>query len=271
MTLSKLPDIAEDFDLEVAKGSVSGHFGVNKFGKAPAGIQTTITDIWDRADASPTQQLWVAPTQARIHDITSSSTNDDGTPEAAGSGAQAVRIWGLTDWDTKEVNEDVILNGTANVATSNLYVIIHRVKVIKLGNTYNINAGTITATAQTDNTVTAQIDIGNGQTLMAIYGVPSVQTLFLKDFEINSHNTGNPSTVVEVDFEMLVNENPDIDETVFLVKANIGLIASGTSSFIKEYRPPLPIPGPAIIKFQAISTLADTEGVAEFDAILIDN
>ena len=263
--------ITRDFGLEVSKGNVSGHVTVNKYGKAPDGIQTTITDIWDRANATPTQQLWVAPTAARTHQITSSSTADDGTPEGGGASAQAVRIWGLTGWGTAEVTEDVSLNGTANVATSNAYVIIHRMKIISVGTTYKVNAGLITATADTDSTVTAQIAAGEGQSQMAIYGVPSTHTFYMTNFEINAHNTGNPSTVVETDFGLLVCEEANLDETTFVRKANIGLIASGTSSFTREYGPPLKIAGPAIIKFQAISTLADTEGVAEFDGYLVTN
>ena len=176
-----------------------------------------------RADAAGTQQIWVAPTQARIHNITSSDTADDGTPEGAGAGAQAVRISGLVDWDTAEVSEDVILNGTANVATSNSYVIIHRMKIIPVGSTYNNNAGIITATAQTDGSVTAQINIGNGQTEMAIYGIPSVQTAYMTSFDVNAHNTGNPSTVVETDYDLVINERPDLNLGVFVKKANIGL------------------------------------------------
>lgn len=261
----------KDLNLEFSKGTITGHATVNKFGRATDGIQTTATDVWDRADATPTQQIWIAPTTARLHDITSSSVNDDGTPEGAGSGAQAIRIWGLTSWSSAEVSEDIILNGTANVTSSNSYVIIHRMKIIKVGSTYNINAGDITATAQTDATVTAQIMIGEGQTLMSIYGIPSTQKAYLTEFDVNAHNTGNPSTVVETDFTLLICENPDIDPTVFINKANIGLIASGSTVFSKTYIPYLKIDGPAIIKFQAVATLADTEGVAEYDMILVDN
>ena len=95
----------------------------------------------------------------------------------------------------------------------------------------------------------------------------------MTNFDVNSHNTGNPSTVLEIDFDLLINEHPDVDETsaAFLIKSNVGLIGSGSTFFPKVYSPAFQIPGPAIIKFQAISTLADTEAVAEYDLILVDN
>lgn len=263
---------ARNFDLEVSKGNISGHFAVNKYGRAPAGIQTTATDIWDRADATPTQQIWLAPTAARVHAIASTSDLDGKTAAPSSVGARTVRVFGLTTWGTAESSEDVTLDGTTGVNTASSYVIIHRMKVLTHG-TSGPNVGIITATAATDGTVTAQMGAGNGQTEMSIYGVPSTQKAYMTSFDVNSHNTGNPSTVLEVDFDMLVNEHPDVDETTaaFLIKANIGLIASGSTLFTKAYDPPLEIVGPAIIKFQAISTLADTESVAEYDLILVNN
>lgn len=261
-----------DFGLWVSRGIVTGIGKVNKYGRAIDGIQVTPTDVWDRADAVATQQIWIAPTAARIHTLISTSIQDDGTPEAAGSGAQVVRVWYLPDWNTAEAFEDVVMNGTAGVVMNNAAVIIHRMKVIELGATYNINAGTITATAAVDGTVTAQISIGTGQTLMSIYGVPSIQTLCVTGYKVNAHNTGNPSTVAETDFEMLVNERPDLNTLTFLNKSNLGLIVTGTSSDGRKYDgPPFCVNGPAIIKFQAITTLADTEATAEFDGYLVTN
>ena len=260
-----------DMMLLIARGLRVGMSKVNKYGKATDGIQTTPTDVWDRADSDATQQIWLAPTAARIHTVASSSAADDGTPEGAGVGAQAVRVWYLPDWDTKETFEDVVLNGLTGVAMLNAAVIIHRMKVIPVGVTYNINVGDICATAAVDGTITACVNAGEGQSQMAIYGIPSVQTGYMPNYDVNAHNTGNPSTVIETEFTMMVNEHPDLNTTTFLGKSNMGLIASGTTHVHKQYSPYKTIPGPAIIKFQAIATAADTEATAEFDLILVDN
>jgi hypothetical protein len=268
---NSLPLPVVDAILHGSKGVVTGLNKVNKYGRAIDGVQVTMTDIWDRADAAATQQIWLAPTAARIHTIVSTAAADDGTPEGAGVGAQAVRVWYLPDWDTKEAFEDVILNGVAGVAMNNAAVIIHRMKVIPVGTTYAINAGNITATAAVDATVTAQINIGQGQTNMAIYGIPSVQKAYLTGYIINAHETANPGTAVEVDFNMIINERPDLITTAFLNKSNLGIRTTGSTAPYRPFNPYKEVEGPAIIKFQADATAADIEGVAEFDAWLVDN
>jgi hypothetical protein len=260
-----------DATLEIARGGLTGITHVNKYGRAIDGVQILPTDIWDRADASATQLIWLAPTAARIHTIVSTSTADDGTPEAAGAGAQAVRVWYLPDWDTAETFEDVVLNGTGGVAMNNAAVIIHRMKVIPVGSTYQINLGNITATAAVDGTITAQINISEGQTNMAIYGIPSTQTGYMTGYLVGSHDSTNPATPAEIDYNMLVNERPDLNPLVFLNKSNLGIITTGDSSEPRSYNPYKALPGPTIIKFQGLATSADTEGSAEFDLILVDN
>lgn len=268
---NSLPLPVTDPVLHLSTGQITGTTHSNKYGQAIDGVQTTATDIWDRADAAATQQIWLAPTAARIHTIVSTSTADDGTPEGAGASAQAVRVWYLPDWDTKEASEDVILNGTTGVAMNNAAAIIHRMKVIPVGSTYAVNAGTITATAAVDTTVTAQINIGQGQTNMAIYGVPSVQTAYATGYTLNSHNSVSPATDTEVDFTLLANERPDLNTLTFINKGNLGTVSSGSTFTPRKYNPYRPVPGPAILKIQAIATAADIEGTAEFDLILVDN
>jgi len=252
--------------LDIARGLVPGMRSENKWGFADSGIQATPTDVWDRADATPTQQIWVAPTEARLHNIVSSSTSDDGDP--VGVGAQTVKIFGLTSWATAEVSETVTLNGTTDVATSNAYVIIYRMKVQTWGAT-NINVGTITATAQTDSTVTAAILPGIGSTQMAIYGIPSIQKAYLTAFSATILKSSGSTAAIT--YRLLINDNPTVELTNFRSDHAIGVQSNGKSSDDHPFDPEFEIEGPAIIKMNGIASAADISGSADFDIIVVDN
>lgn len=266
MGVTRIPSVVDTVDLDIPAGLISGKTSINKFGRAPSGVQTTSTDIWDRANATPTQQVWTAPTTARTHQIVSTSTSDDGSP--AGVGARTVQIFGLTGWGAAEVNETVTMNGTTNVATANSYVCIHRMKVLTKGAT-NVNVGIITATADTDTTVTAQINTGEGQTQMAVYGIPSTQTAYLVQYYAFINRL--PGAAADVVYRLLVNPEPDNELTNFVVKHFGGLVSTGSTYCLYPFRPYFKIPGPAIIKIQAMSSVADTDTSAGFDMILVDN
>ena len=147
------PVVVCDWTMEVARGNVTGAKSVNKFGEAPAGIQTTATDIWSRADATPTQQIWLAPTAARIHTIASDSAEDD----TGQTGVDTVIVSYLADWDTAEATETVTGDLNAGIAMTASAVIIHRMKVVPQSTTTGVggNVGTIIATAAGDATITA--------------------------------------------------------------------------------------------------------------------
>lgn len=132
-------------------------------------IDTGEEDIWDGGGT------WVAPTQSRIHDLVSTSTNDT----SVGTGARTVLIEGL-DSVGQDLSEVVTLNGTSNVATTGSYLMINRMTVATAGSG-GANVGDITATAQTDSTVTAQISAGNNRTMMAIYKLPDYTGAFLRE------------------------------------------------------------------------------------------
>ena len=248
----------------LALGQIPGRTRVNKFGEAPSGIQTTATDIWSRADATPTQQIWLAPTAARVHAIVSSSTDDDGAP--VGTGARTIRIYGLKTWDTAESYEDITLNGTTGVNTVNSYVIIHRMKVLTMGAS-GPNVGTISATAATDNTVTAVILPGDGQTEMAIYGVPSTQIALLHRWSANIDKASG--LVATIDYQLRVNENPNVQTTGFLRKDDLSVQSNGSSEAERIFSIPMRFDGPCIIKIQGIASTADSDGEAGFDLELV--
>lgn len=254
---------SSDYYLNIARGLVSGVASVIKWGRATNGVQTTLTDIWDRADATPTQQIWIAPTAARVHALVSTSASDT----SAGVGARQVTVYGLTTWDTAESSEVVTMNGTTPVNTASSYVIIHRMIVTSFGSS-GPNVGIITATAATDATVTAQINAANGQTEMAIYGIPSTQTAYLLRFDVSMNDS---VATARVDFKGRVVSNPVTQPNITVTKRSFNLVNTGTSYQDVNFDPPMRLPGPAILKLSGIGSAADIDASGGFDLILINN
>ena len=249
-------ETVSDYALEVAKGNIEGTSSVQKYGRNTSISSGTQEDIWDGG------ATWVAPTAARTHQVASTSTSD----AAAGVGAKTIEISGLTSWATKEVSEVISMNGTTNVQTANSYVIIHRMKVLTKGAT-NVNVGVITATADTDSTVTARIDIGRGQSQMAIYGVPSIQTAYVFRFYSNILKA---SGTVEVDSLLLVNPEPDVELLNFITKHTFSNSNVAMNTQIK-LDVPKTFAGPCIIKMAAIPDANSTDVGAGFDLFLVDD
>lgn len=266
-----MQDYQIPFDVLASCGSLPDWETVNKFGRCPNGAQLTATDVWDRADATPTQQIWVPPTQARIHALISTDINDSGTggvnPESTGT--RTVRVYGLTSWHSKETSEVVALDGTTAVNTSNAYVIIHRIEQLTAGTTGK-NEGVITATAATDGTVTAQINASKAQTQMAIYGVPSIQTAYMTAYYSSIHDAKTPAQSAFADVTLLVNPEPENNLTSFIVKHTQGVSTFGNSYLRHPFNPKYKIQGPAIIKMQMIASGADIDVSAGFDMFLKD-
>ena len=219
-----------------------------------------LADIWDGAPTGDVSLIWVAPTEARIHNIVSSSTSDDGDP--VGVGARTVRIWGLTSWTTKEVSEDVILNGTTDVPTVNAYVIINRIRVLIKGAT-GINVGTISATAITDATISAKIRPSIGETLSTIYGFPTIQKMLMGRLYANIN--ASAAVAGAVDICLCVNPDPQTDLLNFSTRHPFGITTTGTSALTINYDPEREIEGPAIIKLNALGTANNLSVAGGYD------
>lgn len=249
--------------LNIARKIFPGISHINKFGRGTdfdAGVET---DVWDRSNAVDGQKVWTAPTAARIHDIVSSDAGD----VAAGAGARTVRIVGLKSWDAAgEVTEDLTMNGLTDVPTVNAYVIIYRIGVLTKGAT-SINIGAITATAQVDGTVTAQINAGVGRTQMAICGVPSKQTFYISRLYAGLNK---PAANASADIRLRINPEPDAELTNFAVRHFFSLDRAGTSQFSLTYVTPKIIPGPALIKLTADCDVNNADVSGGFDSYVVD-
>lgn len=252
------PQITGNFFLEAALMHVANYSAINKFGHAPDCDSGVDTDIWDGADGVTSTDIWVAPTAARIHAIVSSDVNDT----AAGTGAQSVEVFGLIDWDNGfTTHETIVLNGTTPVNTVNPYVIVHRLQVHDTGSG-GTNAGIIKATAAVDSTITALIRIGNRQTQMAIYGVP---TNFL--FAITAiHSSVDANSSANILGKLLVKVHADTATGGFAVKRQWTFRRD--SRIDLTYAPPFVIEGPAIVKIQVTSDTANVAVNAHFDGII---
>lgn len=254
----------KDFQLEVARGNIARVVHINKFGRSTDVDNGVPTDVWDRANATDGQVTWVAPTSSVIHNIKSSSASDT----AAGAGARTIQVSGLVDFDTKEVFETIILNGTTDVPTVNSFVLIHRMEVLTKGAT-SVNVGTITATGiGGGNPVTAQINVGEGQTLMAIYGIPSNQRAWMTNFygSVQKVQTGR-----DIIIRLLSNREPQSELVNFTTKHIFTINGGGSSDVQHDFKPYKEFEGPCIIKMQATGDANDMDVSAGFDLYLVDN
>ncbi len=248
--------------LEAPAGLIDGMSSVNKFGRTTNVDSGQDTDIWDGA-RTPANRIWVAPTIAQIHDITS----DDNSDRPASDGMHTMRIFGL-DSNFEQIQEDITLNGTTSVQTVNSYIRIYRAYGLTWGSQQQ-NDGNISIEAQTDGTITAEILEGNNQTLMAIYSVPADYTYFITKVWY-SLNRNSPSNV-SFDFRLLVKNNIDVANSGY----NTKLIQGGyiNNNYVShEYNPYIKINEKSDIVVRAADcTDNNTDVSAGFDGYLVSN
>lgn len=264
MSLDINYQIPRDFSLETARGTLNRYTSINKFGRS-TNVDAVDTDIWDGANPTDDVATWIPPTQARVHAITSTSGSD----ADEGIGANTIRVWGLPSWSESEIFEDIILDGITIVNTTNSYVIIHRMSVLSSGAS-GPNVGTIKATAVTDGTVTAQINIGQGQTQMTIFGIPSNQTAYMNNIYCSLLKS-NIGASAQTDIALKFASFPTSQLNVFLTQHTTALMSTGTSSYIHPFEPPKIFVGPGILKITALGSTANLDVSAGFDITLVDN
>ena len=151
----------EPFDLQVARGQVDGHTGIEIFGYSAAIGATAQGPMWEGQTQSG--GLYTPPSAAAPLVLVSSSASD--------TTALSVRIEGLGAGFVPLV-ETIALNGTTNVTTTGSFLRINGMYV-----TNGTNVGAITA--KISSTTYAQINAGVGQTQMSIYTVPAGYTFYL--------------------------------------------------------------------------------------------
>lgn len=157
----------EPFDLQVARGQITGHTTVNIYGYQ-ANVATSFIPIWEL------NTDYTFPSAAAVMKVTGTDAD-----------TAKVLVSGL-DANYNMISETVTLNGTNAVNTTNSYFRINSMQVTS-GNP----AATVTLTNQAGNVTYAQIATGVGRTQMGVYTVPAGYTFYLQRVNIYTSLNGN--------------------------------------------------------------------------------
>lgn len=181
---------SEPFELQVARGQISYHSVRNIFGTATA-IGTSYRTPWELANSTALPLI-------------SAASQLDVASSAIGDTSQIVRIVGL-DADYNEVAENISLNGTTVVTTTNSYKAINDFITVSGNCTGNV-------TAKIGATVYAQITAGAGRNQAAIFTVPAGHSFYLARIDAFSATATGASKFITFN-----NKNTFSDGRVFNV------------------------------------------------------
>ena len=150
-----------------------------------------------------------------------------------GTGAAVAHIFGL-DGSCNEAGEFIIMNGKTNVATINSYIRINDFHT-DLAGSGNKNADYMTATAQTDATVTSYIAQGDGKAAQAFYTVPNGKTAFVTNIWLEALR---PGTTGQAMVSAELRQTKFIPEgSVRILEEPIGVSLEGSSFNQKDFKP----------------------------------
>lgn len=243
-----------DFHYEVALGRRQGHETWNKFGyNEDVDIGTGPETIWSPGG------MFSQLTTARTLSIVSTSADDD----SGGNGANSVRIWGIdANWDEQIV--DVVLDGTTPVVTTETWLGVNRISITLAGSGLT-NAGIITATATTDLTVQAQIEIGVSVTQHMFFFIPDSYIALLDWLVINVARFGSGTepviTVKSFVTSDISNAKYEVYRTLVDTSISGHLELNPSQPFVVGER--------SLIEFTAETTRDNTSVQGRFSLILV--
>ena len=167
----------EPFDLQVARGQITGHSTINIYG-FQVSVTTANIPIWEVAGA------YTYPAVATTMNLVS-TVNTGG--DLSGT---RILIQGLDSTYTS-ISETLALTGTTAVVTTKSYLRIQSISIASV--TGGVNpTGVITLKDLTNTTTYAQINPSIGRSQMSIYTVPAGFTFYLS--RIDAYTSANGSS-----------------------------------------------------------------------------
>ena len=233
----------EGFYLDVAKGNVDGHAIMSKFGQNSA-LSTAYEDVWDGGG----DYTYPADGSADIVELVSTDTND----------TEDIEIQGLSADGTLTVQTETLTGTTPVVITTPLW------RVFRLKNMgSNDLVGEVTVENAANDVDYAIIQIGNNQTLMALYTIPKDKTGYMV---LGTNSIIGTNRTYAVAGRMTMRPFGG----VFQLKKTFGLQSDGTSYMAMSWPLPGRIGALTDIRVSAISSA--TGGInTTFEILLVDN
>jgi hypothetical protein len=255
------PDVdinSRSFYLKVAMGEIAGYSFIEKFGENPqVDTATTPEDVWDEGGE------YTFSTTAAIDSLSSDDIGDTDID---------ITVVGLdTDWNevTQTIPTDAVDGRTRVALTTNLLRFFRAFNangVELLGNVYVYENTALTLGKPTDVTkIRGKIQIGHGQTLMAIYSIPAGHTgYFLKGYVGLTTGVTSRSAALTWNARLLGG--------VFRTQSAIGLSSGGSSTWQYEYPVPVSVPEKSDIKISCTDVGANSTAVSGgFTILLVEN
>lgn len=233
----------EPFELQVARGQITGHSLVNIFGyfTTPAAAGTFRT-AWELGGTT----AYAFPSSAVTMTITGTASD---TAQILVSGLDATY---------NPISETVTLNGSTGVPTVNKYFRINSLQVTA-GSATN-PAGIVTCT--NGGVTYAQINAGVGQSQMAVYTVPAGCTFYLT--RIDGFTSFNGNTTNYINYRDAITLSSGVSKFVAQSPFN-------TNYQIKRITP-LPFPAGTDIQYQFAPSAAVAAVVSIFvEGYLVQN
>lgn len=237
----------DDEGINIARGLVTKTSAVHKFGSTPAMSINTQGTVWDINDS---YYNWTALSTANNLSIISSSASDVGA-------GHSIVIEGL-DASRNLQTETVSLSAQTGVTTTNTFSRVNRAYFVDGNALTNVGKITIFNGA---NAPVARINADEGQTLMAVYSVPSDHTAFIKQGTMTIQSGGDATGRMMVRYDGQEN---------FRI-AHIFEVQGSGGQYMYNFATPFEIAANSDIDVRARVRSNNSRVTAAFDLILIDN
>lgn len=243
----------EPFELQVARGQITGHQSIVVFGYNPD-VDTARVTVWPHTGIIP------IPAAALQMKVSSSSANDT----SGGTGARTVFIGGLNA-NHAVISEIVTLNGQTPVLTTQSFLHINNAYVVTAGTSLSaegdIYFGDGVVTAGVPATVYDLIKFDYNSRITGSYTIPAGYTGYVSQ---GLFSAGQPGGSAQVSGRLLTIGTDGIRRTAAITTVN-----NGAADYTFEY--PLQVPEKTTLEASAQASSNNNAASSMFILVLIKN